>query len=245
VLNACFKVFHEEGLSPERDFCAQQIYSVLSKSYSELKTPTVYLKTFDEVEEFYKEEPNFKFNYIAPKVEGGPSFPPNSGTVGVFASNYVAYKNLLKSNYEYLFLFEDDVVISPNFVNINERYMKELPEGWDFFTTFVPPDCLKWYNSDYELSGNTYVSRTYQDWSCAGYVVNRRSAAKAVADIEKNGINDPVDWYIFNSRLLNNNTNIYFNTYSPVPNAYHTVKFYENAFQSSTITGVLGTQDYD
>lgn len=218
--------------------------SVLSKSYLELDTPTVYLKTFDEVEEFYKEEPNFKFNYIAPKVEGGPSFPPNSGTVGVFASNYLAYKALLKSSYDYLFIFEDDVVISPNFAAVNEQYMKELPEGWDFFTTLVPPDCLPWHNSDYDLPGNTYVSRTYQDWSCAGYVVNRNSAAKAVADIEKHGINDPVDWYIFNSRILGEGT-IYFNTYSPVPNAYQTVKFYDGAFQSSTITGDLGTQNYD
>lgn len=245
MLNACYKVFHVDGLSDTRDYCYRQISSVLSKSYPELDTPTVYLRTFDEVEEFYKTAPNFRFNYIAPKVEGGPSFPPNSGTVGVFASNYMAYKNFLKSDYEYLFIFEDDVIVSPNFATVNEQYIKELPNGWDFFTTFVPPDCIQWYNHDYDLPGNSYVSRTYQDWSCAGYVVNRRSAERAVADVEKNGINDPVDWYIFNSRLLNNNTNIYFNTYSPVPQTYHTVKFYDGAFRSSTITGASGTEDYD
>ena len=122
--------------------------------------------------------------------------------------------------------------------------MKELPKGWDFFTTFVPPDCIQWYNHDYDISNNIYVSRTYQDWSCAGYVVNKESAKKAVEDIEQNGINDPVDWYIFNSRQLGHTT-IYFNTYSPVPNAYHTVKFYADVFNKSTITGNLGTENYN
>lgn len=244
MLNACYKIFHVDGIDKDRDYCYNQIKSVLSKSYDELDTPTVYLKTFNDVEEFYKVETKFRVNYIPPQKDGGPSFPPNSGTVGVFASNYMAFKNLLKSNYDYLFIFEDDVVVSKNFAHANEAYIKELPEGWDFFTTFVPSDCYQWYNPDYNIPGNTYVSRTYQDWSCAGYVVNRKSAQKAINDIEKNGVNDPIDWYIFNSRLLGK-TEIYFNTYSPIPSAYHTVKFYNSAFASSTITGAQGTEDYD
>lgn len=244
MLNACYKIFHVDGIDKDRDFCYNQMKSILSKSYKELDTPTVYLRTFGEVEEFYKEQEKFRVTHIEPLVEGGPSFPPNSGTVGVFASNYMAYKNFLKSDYDYLFLFEDDVVISPNFVSINEEYMKELPDGWDFFTTFVPPDCIKWYNHDYDIPGNKYVSRTYQDWSCAGYVVNRFSAQKAINDIEENGVNDPIDWYVFNARQLGH-TKIYFNTYSPIPNAYHTVKFYSDIYQKSTITGEFGTEDYD
>lgn len=244
MLNACYKIFHVDGIDKNRDHCYNQMSSILSKSYKELDTPTVYLKTFKDVDEFYKEQPKFRVNHIAPLTEGGPSFPPNSGTVGVFASNYMAFKNFLKTDHDYLFIFEDDVVISKNFALVNEQYMKELPDGWDFFTTFVPWDCIQWYNSDYNIPGNFYVSRTYQDWSCAGYVVNRQAAEKAIKDIEEHGVNDPIDWYIFNSRQLGKTT-IYFNTYSPVPNAYQTVKFYKETYGSSTITGSMGTQNYD
>ena len=247
MLNACYKVFHKEGIDSNRDYCYNQITSVLSKSYPELDTPTVYLKNFDEVDEFYKEHPEFRFNKMPAFEEGGTGFPPTSGTVGVFASNYLAYKAFLNSPYDYLIIFEDDVVVSPTFVPVVERYIQELPSGWDFFSVFVPPDCFKWYNSDYDIPGNTFVCRTYQDWSCACYIVNKTSAQKVIDDAEAKGIDDPIDWHIFNSRQLDmykmryteeayNRDAIYFNTYSPKPSAYHPVKFHTDTANESTIT---------
>jgi len=237
MLNACYKIFHVDGASPQRDECFNQMTGVLSKDFELLDTPTVYLKTFDEVNEFYKKVPKFRCNHIPPQEEGSDkSFPPNSGTVGVFASNYMAYKNFLKTDKDYLFIFEDDVYVSENFAKVVEEYSKELPEGWDFFAIFVPDDCLKWYNPDYNLPDRKYVSRTYQDWSCAGYMVNRMSAEKAVKDVEEHGVNNPIDWYIFNSRHLGTGT-IYFNTYSPMPNSYHPVWFLPEASINSTIAG--------
>lgn len=243
MLNACYKIFHVDGLSSERDFCHQQMTSVLSKSYTELDTPTVYLKTVEDVANFYEDNPNFWFNYKEPMVEGGPPFPPNAGTVGVFASNYLAYKNFLDSSYDYLFIFEDDVVISPNFAILNEEYMKELPEGWDIFNTFVPPDCIQWYNHDYDIPEATYICRNYQDWSCAGYVISRNGAAKAIEDVEKYGINDPIDWYVYNAGFHGKRT-VYFDAYSPKPTTYHTVRFLDGASGISTIGGEAGTESY-
>jgi len=207
----------------ERDYCANKMDSILSRNYTLLDVETVYLKTFDDLDTFVEDNPAFKINYQEPMVEGGGPFPPTSGLIGIWASNYMAYKRFLETDKDVLFIFEDDAMISQNFSPIVEQQISELPADWDVFTIFVPDDCLAWYNSDYDIPGNERICHTYQDWSCAGYAMTRAGAQKAVTDIEANGISDPIDWYIFNSGFKREQQNVHFHTYSVKPTVYRPV----------------------
>lgn len=223
MLNATYKILHVDLGNYQRNYCAKQMDSILSRSYTKLNSETVYLRTFAEMDEFLKKTPALKVERREPMVEGGGPFPPNSGLVGIWASNYVAYKSFLETDKDILFIFEDDALISPNFSYIVEQQVAKLPEGWDVFPIFVPSDCLGWYNSDYDIPGNDDICRTYQDWSCASYAISRAGAKKAVDDVEAHGITEPIDWYLFNAGFHGRTRHVYFNTYSVKPNVYRPV----------------------
>jgi GR25 family glycosyltransferase involved in LPS biosynthesis len=234
MLNATYTVLHTDTGNLDRNRCAAQVHSIMTKTFPTLVSPTVYLSTFKEVDKFCEENPAFRVNQIKAQTPEGRDFPTNSGIVGVFASNYLAYKKFLETDKDILFIFEDDATVSVNFAEVVDLYSTELPEGWDFWAIYVPDDCLPWYNSDYDIGERKYICRTYQDWSCAGYAVSRKGAELAVKDIETHGMANPIDWYIFNSRHLGTGT-IYFSTMGILPSVYRPVSLSLETSQLSTI----------
>ena len=64
MLNATYTVLHVDIGNANRDRCAAQINSILSKTFPALDTPTVYLKAFKDVDKFCEDNPAFKVNYI-------------------------------------------------------------------------------------------------------------------------------------------------------------------------------------
>lgn len=112
----------------------------------------------------------------------------------------------------------------------------ELPEGWEFFSPFVPSDSLFAYNEIEHSFNNDYLTcRSYQQWSCATYVVSRAGAKKAIENVESIGITAPIDWYIFNFRMKQEDGQIRFNTYTVKPNSYKPVKLLLAAAAYSSI----------
>ena len=200
-----------------------------------LGSETVYLNTAEKAEEFLNKTPEFKVNTVTDFCKPGETFPPSSGVVGVWASNYLAYKKFLESKYDTLIIFEDDIIISRNFKNIANTYMSELMPVWDFFSFFVPDDSLFAYNASEHDIYQDYTCRSYQQWSCAGYAVSRRGAEKTIKDVESKGINCPVDWYIFNFRMKQEENQIKFNTFTVKPQIYKPIKFLLEAAQYSQI----------
>ena len=200
-----------------------------------LNSPTMYLNTADKAETFINQTPKFKVNTVYDFCKPGETFPPSSGVIGVWASNYLAYKKFLESDKDVLIIFEDDIVISNNFKTIAEMYIGELMPIWDFFSFFVPDDSLFAYNQSEHDIGEEHICKSYQQWSCAGYAVSRRGAEKAVVDIESRGINCPVDWYIFNFRMKQEENQMRFNTFTVKPQVYKPIKFLQEAAQYSQI----------
>jgi GR25 family glycosyltransferase involved in LPS biosynthesis len=232
--NACFEVFHTDTGNNLRN----QSYEGILKGASflpRLGSPTMYLNTLDKVENFVNTRPEFKVNTVEDYCQPGETFPPSAGVVGVWASNYLSYKKFLESDYDTMILFEDDILLSKNFKMVIEKYMWELPADWDFFSFFVPDDSLFAYNEDTHTIGAENVCTSYQQWSCAGYMVSKSGARKAVADIESRGINCPVDWYIFNFRMKKEDNKQTFFTYTLKPGKYRPIKFLQAAAQYSQI----------
>jgi GR25 family glycosyltransferase involved in LPS biosynthesis len=232
--NACFEVFHTDTGNELRN----KSYEGILKSMSflpRLGSETVYLNTAEKATEFLSKKPEFKVNTVTDFCKPGETFPPSSGVIGVWASNYLAYKKFLESKYDTLIIFEDDIVISSNFKNIASIYMSELMPVWDFFSFFVPDDSLFAYNPLEHDVYQDYICLSYQQWSCAGYAVSRRGAEKAIKDVESKGINCPVDWYIFNFRMKQEENQIKFNTFTVKPQIYKPIKFLQAAAQYSQI----------
>jgi hypothetical protein len=232
--NACFEVFHTDTGNELRN----KSYEGILKSISflpRLGSPTMYLNTAEKAEEFINRTPEFKINTVTDFCKPGETFPPSSGVVGVWASNYLAYKKFLESDKDVLLIFEDDIILSKNFKTIANMYINELMPIWDFFSFFVPDDSLFAYNQSEHDLGEEYICKSYQQWSCAGYAVSRRGAEKAIVDVESRGINCPIDWYIFNFRMKQEKNQMKFNTFTIKPQVYRPIKFLLEAAQYSQI----------
>jgi len=200
-----------------------------------LGSETMYLNTAEKAETFINQTPEFKVNTVTDFCKPGETFPPSSGVVGVWASTYLAYKKFLESDKNLLIIFEDDIVISKNFKGIAEMYLNQLIPLWDFFSFFVPDDSLFAYNESEHDLGEENICKSYQQWSCASYAVSRRGAEKAIADVKSRGINCPVDWYIFNFRMKQEENQMKFNTFTVKPQVYKPIKFLSEAAQHSQI----------
>ena len=234
LADACFEVFHTDTGNVLRDESYEGILRGAS-FLPRLGSPTMYLNTVDKVENFLNTRPEFKVNTVEDYCQRGETFPPSAGVVGVWASNYLAYKKFLESDYNTLVLFEDDILLSKNFKAVVETYMCELPSDWDFFSFFVPDDSLFAYNENTHTIGAKNVCVSYQQWSCAGYAVSKRGAEKAIKDVESKGISCPVDWYIFNFRMKQEESQLQFNTFTVKPDAYRPIRFLKEAAQISQI----------
>jgi hypothetical protein len=232
--NACYEVFHTDTGNSLRNQSYDGIVEALS-FLPRLGSPTMYLNTADKAEAFVNQTPGFTVNTVHDYCKPGETWPSSAGVVGVWASNYLAYKKFLESNYDTMILFEDDILVSKNFKLLIETYMGELPLDWDFFSFFVPDDSLFAYNEDQHTIGAENVCVSYQQWSCAGYMVSRNGAEKAIKDIESKGINCPIDWYIFNFRMKKEENQKTFFTYTLKPGKYRPIKFLQAAARHSQI----------
>lgn len=233
-MNACFEVFHVDTGNDLRNRAYEDILQSMS-FLPRLNSPTVYLNTAEKAKEFLDTHPDFKVNTVEDYAKPGETFPPSSGVVGVWASNYLAYKKFLKTDKDLLFIFEDDVMLSANFELISRFYINQLLPVWDFFSLFVPDDSLFAYNEDAHDFGEENVCFSYQQWSCAGYVVSRKGAKRAVEDIESRGITAPVDWYVFNFRMKQEENQMKFSTFTIKPTSYRPIRFLLEAARESQI----------
>jgi GR25 family glycosyltransferase involved in LPS biosynthesis len=196
-----FYIFHAESNDPlmdKRNILVKRAKSTLLKDFSELETPTIIMKDKEDIKKFYKKE---KIK-IDPKGFEGNGWKP--GELGIWASNYTAWKNFLDSDYEYIILMEDDIVLNKDFNNKLSSYIKELPDDWDAFTAFVPNTGNIRYNKNNKnlFIDSKNICRVYQSWSCLCYVVSRKGAKKFIEEVSK-PVSSPIDHYLFYHKDFN------------------------------------------
>ena len=213
-----YKAFHIDGISLDRDLAVKDIKQSLS-NIEELNVSTVNYSNENEIKEFVNKFSEFK-----------PNRNFKVGELGVWASNYQAWNEFLKSDYDALLLFEDDIKIDDNFLDGMNEYLNRLPSGWDFFSPYV-----HWwqseniYNSYRDDIGDEDLCRSYQSWSLACYFISKNGIKKALEDL-KNGFEDPVDWYIFKNKEL---FNIY--TLKPGSNKYCDLLYLNTTIQEENM----------
>jgi glycosyl transferase family 25 len=129
--------------------------------------------------------------------------------------NYV-YK-LIADNYDNALIFEDDVILSDNFIDKLNNYMTQLPENYDML--FIGDGCNLHIEEDKLIPNkNIYAKCLYPtSWGGNGaskcsdsYIINKKCAKKMCEYINSFNykINLPIDWWI-NEVARDNNFEVY------------------------------------
>lgn len=241
--NIAYQILHKDTGNQIRNYSYDQISDSMESFYS-LNSETIFLKSKEDCLLFLKNNPLLKINTIKNYTGEGTIFPPRAGVIGIIASNYLAYKEFLKTDKDILIMFEDDVTVSKNITYFINEYLNELPEDWDVFSFYIPDDIKHIYNpSIHDIDNKKFISKSYTTHCCAAYMMNRKSVEKAVKDIEENGISAPIDWYVLNVKHTGDEPTI-FNVYCLKPNIYLPVKeLAEEYFSSSAHYGK--TEEFD
>lgn len=199
-VNGCFVIFHEENndiKNKKRNLLTKNATDQLKKDFFPLDTPTIIMRNKEDVGRFYKDA-RIKIN---PLGHFGTGWKP--GELGIWASNYTAWQNFLKSDYEYLILMEDDIVLNSNFNEKLKQYMSELPHNWDLFTVYIPETGnIRYEKRRHEfLIDQENICKVYQSWSCLCYIVSKRGAQKLLKEVQR-GVKSPLDHYLFYSHKI-------------------------------------------
>ena len=200
----CYKIFHIPGYSDFggiRKRLHGDLDSYLVNKIHKLETETILISNEDQYLEF-----NSKHNLLIPRI------PFKWGELGIWASNLLAIENFLKTDYKYLMLMEDDILVQDKdkFLPLLQEYMNQIPEDWQAFSYFVDPNQYSRFGVEIvygEFSGFEFhklieeekgpVVKAYQDWSMLCYVLNRKSAEDILKDVKISGLRHPIDWHLF------------------------------------------------
>lgn len=226
------KILHSEG-DYLRDAAVNSLNEYMS-SYSELLiTPTIIISNQEQYDNFLKDNLNFIPDPHGYNLHGEQGW--RFGEIGIWASNWTAWHNFLKSDADYLILMEDDITHSSSFMEIIINYISQLPEEWEIFHAFSPADQFGKYTSRHDF-GAEDVCIAYQDWSCLCYIITKNAAKKMIDN--SNMFRLPLDWYMFRQHHL-------FKTYTVKPTSEFpcTLLASESTFQTKQkreiINGIL------
>jgi len=195
-MNIAYKLFHLPR-DHARNKAVENVHSHLLKNIKMLNSDTIKISSYSDYIKFVEENPDFNVDPMGYNLDNKQGW--RYGEVGIWASNWLAWKSFIESEYDYLILMEDDIVLYENFLPELERYMKQLPENFDAFHAFCPSDQNHKYDLSMDFSNE--VCSSYQDWSAACYVVSRSGAQKMIYFASR-GIKLPLDWFMFRQKNL-------------------------------------------
>jgi len=124
--------------------------------------------------------------------------------IAISLSHFYAYQKI-NDSYDNGLIFEDDVILSDNFINILNKYINQLPEDYDML--FIGDGCNLHIEPN-KLIPNKYIYEKClypTNWGGDGagrctdsYLVNKKCAKKLCEYINNllYKINLPVDWWL-------------------------------------------------
>lgn len=196
-MKIAYKMFHL-GNNPDREGCLESAHKAFA-AIDEFDTPTISIFNKEELVEFLNnnKEFNLDFNgYSLDNIQGW-----RFGEIGIWASNLTAWRNFLKSDYDYLILMEDDLRCEPLLLDNIKKYIREAPQYFDAFHMFCPNDQVPKYHSGLDVSEN--ICHAFQDWSSACYVIQKNTISNMINLADK-GIYLPLDWFMFRQQNIFN-----------------------------------------
>ena len=117
--------------SSNKDFERTILFGIAEKTFKDfdcLQTPTVFIKNEEDIKNFILENKDFKFNPEGYNLDSKQGW--KFGELGILASNWLAWNNFLKSDYDYLILMEDDLMCNENLPELISKYIEECPKDF-------------------------------------------------------------------------------------------------------------------
>lgn len=150
-----------------------------------------------------------------PRFTGRP-WHPKTGEVGVWYSQMNCWE-WARDNNKHLIVFEDDAMLTSNFVDKYMKLLEELPSDYDFFAIFVPnnqegdyfargaydhdgvPVGMNWAPADKSMFnfGASQLAKVYQGYSCVAIMYSPKGAKKLLELADEYGMYTPVDCFLF------------------------------------------------
>jgi len=128
----------------------------------------------------------------------------SNSQIAISLSHFYAYKEI-SEKYDCGLIFEDDIILSDNFVSIFNQYMKQLPRDYDML--FLGDGCDLHMEKDTVVKGQyIYLKCLYPTkWGGDGasrctdsYLVNKKCAKRLCDYINELSykIEMPIDWWL-------------------------------------------------
>lgn len=192
MTNICYNIIHAFD-DPIRNTIVQNNHNLLQNNLFNLNVSSIKYTDLDiflqnNLDFQISTNPIFKFNDNLTITQ-----EEWEGYLGHWASSYVALKNFVNSNFEYLILLEDDVILTSIFVPILQQALLELPEDWEIFIVNSHKGNLTQYRSEIHDINKKLICKRYTLFGASGLCFNKKSAQKILNEIKK-GINVPADW---------------------------------------------------
>jgi len=196
----CYHMHHLENTNGMRDYLYSNIDMIFKDKINKLKSKTVAIYDQNDLNNFILEYPLFKVsNNNVPRLK----YPE----VGLWASNYSLFKKFIETDYKYLIVFEDDIEVYENIIDLLNKYIKALPSHWECFCLFQPDSPVgdKGYNHipDLYKTNNRHIWYAHQTWSTGGLLLTRGAVKKLIKYVELDGINLAIDLLIFKTNSMN------------------------------------------
>lgn len=227
-MKGCFYVFNiekeitvESLFEQNQHYYQRQINAKSTRNYlrnylPELESNTIEINSEETLLTFLQKNPNFKVipeaynnqifsSEVYDRKTAGKGTGWKYGQLGIWASNYTAWLNFLKTDYDYVMLLEDDVRLKPDFMEFFNVCLENLPQNWEIYHACAPSNkvtisgVLDVRKCDI---GNDFVSLPYVHDSNGCYIINRKGVEKILQHVEE-GIFLPLDWHWFKQPLFN------------------------------------------
>lgn len=220
-MKLAYKMFHIHG-NETREHNYEKVKEIFS-DFDQLETPTIRISDQDSLLKFVIDNPKFKFDPSGYSLHGEQGW--RYGELGIWASNWTAWNKFSQSDYDYLVLMEDDLLCNYDLPETIIKYINECPDNFDALYIFSPKDQHYKYHEPQSVSEN--LSYAYQDWSCACYVIQKKTINYMI-EVANKGFDLPLDWFMFRQQNI-------FNVFSTKPNVYTacTTEKIESTFQTT------------
>jgi len=219
-MKIAYKMFHIEGNESRK-----KNVDLANKVFREIDyfdTPTYKISNDIDLIQFTRNNKSFYFDSEGYNLDNKQGW--KYGELGIWSSNWSAWNKFAESDYDYLVLMEDDLVCQEGLAQVIINYIQETPDNFDALFMFVPEDQMHKYTPRRDVSTN--ITGAYQDWSCACYVINKKTIRDMI-DVANGGFSLPIDWFMFRQQNI-------FNLYSVKPGSYQACKIenIESTFQT-------------
>ena len=114
--------------------------------------------------------------------------------IAITLSHLYAYKEI-SDKYDCALIIEDDAIFHPNFIELFNDYMKQLPSDFDAF--FIGHGC-NLHIDNHELKSNCNVYKKQETRCTDSYVVSKKCATNIINYVNNipYKINSPVDFWL-------------------------------------------------